>query len=554
MIPVRKNSRQEGKKTLFERNGLDESMRRGWIFHPFTMVALLTVLALVLDFHLLGRPGIWFDEAFSVELARQPLPLLWHTIFGPEPNMELYYLLLHVWLQVTGWVGWQPVEWIVRFPSALCAALSTGVLFLLGRRYLGTLAAAVATVLYACNYLQLVYAQQARSYALQLLLLSVGWLALFLALQGAQPQKRWWIAYVVVMTLAIYAQLFSMLIVLSQVVAIIGLWIMPTHWRAQTRQRTPGFFISLIAIGVLSIPMFIESLHGSKTGWLPVPHLNDFQAFFTILSGDTPRYLVVMGGCMLAGLLCIVIVLWRQRVPAWYLRIAGGAEENVSITRHRDLWPFVWIMLCWFILPIVVSYGISQGSLRLFSTRYLVVVVPPFCFLTVLLLSIWRQWLVRAVLILGILGSAVLVVPHYYQNAQVETWNSAVHWLLDRYQAGDGLVCYDNATTQGCQIAVEYYLHAYPNGAYFSADSPGAFSWQKFSTNEAQNDPELALNPAIISSYASHHKRIFMIVGRVANDAGAVRVKQTQLWLDQQYHFIDQVVTPTVIIRLYQTQ
>src|ERR1700738_1938271 len=62
----------------------------------------LFTLALGFNLYRLGTPSIWFDEAFSVELARQPLPLLWHIIFGLEPNMELYYLLLHGWLAVTG--------------------------------------------------------------------------------------------------------------------------------------------------------------------------------------------------------------------------------------------------------------------------------------------------------------------------------------------------------------------------------------------------------------------------------------------------------------------
>ena len=109
---------------------------------------MLFVVALVLNIYRLGQPSIWFDEAFSVELARQPLPLLWHIIFGPEPNMELYYLLLHFWLQLTGALGLLPVEWVVRLPSAFCAALSTVVVFWLGRRYLGRGAGCVAALLY----------------------------------------------------------------------------------------------------------------------------------------------------------------------------------------------------------------------------------------------------------------------------------------------------------------------------------------------------------------------------------------------------------------------
>src|SRR6266849_8191889 len=132
-------------------------------------------VALVFDLHSLGSPSIWFDEAFSVELARQPLPLLWHIIWGPEPNMELYYLFLHFWLGFTGFLGLHPTEFVVRFPSTVFAALSSVMVFLLGRRFLNITAAIVGTGLYILNDLQLIYAQQIRSYSLQLLLICISW-------------------------------------------------------------------------------------------------------------------------------------------------------------------------------------------------------------------------------------------------------------------------------------------------------------------------------------------------------------------------------------------
>src|SRR6266699_349290 len=87
-------------------------------------------IALGFDLYRLGTPSLWFDETFSVELARQPLPLLWHTIFGLEPNMELYYLLLHFWLNFTSFLGLHPTEFVVRFPSTIFAVLSTVMVFL----------------------------------------------------------------------------------------------------------------------------------------------------------------------------------------------------------------------------------------------------------------------------------------------------------------------------------------------------------------------------------------------------------------------------------------
>src|SRR5689334_6742501 len=65
----------------------------------------LVILALLVNLYRLGAPSIWFDEAFSVQLARQPLPLLVHIIFGPEPNMELYYIILHFWIAFNVWLG-----------------------------------------------------------------------------------------------------------------------------------------------------------------------------------------------------------------------------------------------------------------------------------------------------------------------------------------------------------------------------------------------------------------------------------------------------------------
>src|SRR5207244_637105 len=188
---------------------------------------LIGVIALGFNLYRLGSPSIWYDEAFSVELARQPLPLLWHIIWGPEPNMELYYLFLHFWLGFTGFLGLHPIEFVVRFPSAVFAALSSVMVFLLGRCFLGITAGIVGAGLYLLDDLQLLYAQQTRSYSLQLLLVCIAWYALFVVLTQETPQKRWWACFIGATTLAVYAHLFSVLILLAQVVAFGGLLILP---------------------------------------------------------------------------------------------------------------------------------------------------------------------------------------------------------------------------------------------------------------------------------------------------------------------------------------
>jgi 4-amino-4-deoxy-L-arabinose transferase-like glycosyltransferase len=528
----------------------------------------LVFFAVALDFNLyrLGSPSIWFDEAFSVELARQPLPLLWHIIWGPEPNMELYYLFLHYWLAFTAFLGLHPVEWVVRLPSAIFAALSTVMVFLLGRRFLGLLCGLLAASLYLLNDLQLVYAQQTRSYSMQLFLLCLACYALFSALTVDSPprQKRWWIGFVVVAALSVYAHLFSLLVLLALLCAVGVLLLLPNAWRTAVRQRLPALLFSLLCIFVLIIPMLLVSLHGAKTGWLPVPHLGDIYHLFVTMSGDSKLFFLINAACCVVALGLLLLAYVQPKSGILGL-VAHGGEAAVDapgvndgsasdILTLRQAIPVAFALLCWLVVPVVVSFIVSHGSTRLFSSRYLVVVVPPFCLLVALGVALLRWRMVQVVIIVVLLLVALSVVPHYYASAQVEDWNVTTFWLEQHYQPGDGLICYDNAVEQGCQISVQYYLDAYPTAAHFTADAPGAFSWQQFGPASPASGPDAATNPTALSAFGAHHSRLFFIVGRLPDAAAAARAKAAQHWLDTHYHFVAQIITRTVTIRLYATQ
>jgi hypothetical protein len=516
---------------------------------------LVAAVALAFDLYRLGTPSIWFDEAFSVELARQPLPLLWHIIWGPEPNMELYYLFLHFWLGFTGLLGLHPTEFVVRFSSAIFAALSSVMVFLLGRRYLGITAGIVGAGLYLLNDLQLTYAQQTRAYSLQLLLICIAWYALIAALTQTSHQKRWWACFIAAITLAVYAHLFSLIILLAQLVAIGGLLILPGSWHATLRQQWRPFVVSLLSVGLLIIPMLLVSSHGSKTEWLLAPHLQDIYTLFLTISGNSKIYLLLIFGCCALGIFASMLVYLPSHRD-------GGQAQGPHPGATPPLVPTYWgvprveiafALLCWLVVPVVASFIISQGSTRLFSSRYLVTILPPLFLLVGMGVSVLRWRMVQVVLTLGLFLIALHHVPQYYQTAQVEDWNATVHWLEQRYQAGDGLVCYDSDVQQGCQVSVEYYLHAYPGAAHFTGDSPGEFSWSNFGPANPRSSPEAALDPDALAAYAAQHPRIFFITGRIPNAAAGARASTAQQWLDSHYHLIDRIKTRTVTISLYAT-
>src|SRR5579859_4678084 len=370
--------------------------------------AVLFVLSLCFNLYRLGTPSIWFDEAFSVELARHPVLQIWQIIFGPEPNMELYYLFLHYWLALTGYLGLNPTEFIVRFPSAIFAALSTVAVFSLGRRYLGLLVGTIGSLLYLLNFLQLYYDLQTRAYGMQLFLICVSWYALLTALshrtsplEGARDKQLgsstvfWWGIYVLSTVLAVYAHLFSILIICAQFCAVVGLLLFsraggpegdfdegeahkgqrstrrgmkPDYegrmgaWPPQVRKQIIPFGISLVATGVLSIPMLLVSMQGAKTGWLPLPHLHDLINFLYNMGGYNKPYLFTLLGCCVLGVLIPLLA----GVPA-----LGRFFQSGRLMGENG--PMIWMLLCWFLVPVVVSYVVSQGATRLFSARYLVV-------------------------------------------------------------------------------------------------------------------------------------------------------------------------------------
>ena len=542
------SSDTRAKETLPQR----EHLLAAWISSNWVLSPFLFTLALGFNLYRLGTPSIWFDEAFSVELAKQPLPLLWHIIFGLEPNMELYYLLLHGWLAVTGMLGQHSTEFVVRLPSAIFAALSTVVVFLLGRRFLTMPAGLVAAGLYLLNDLQLVYAQQARSYSLQLLLTCIAWYAFFAAITGESYAKRWWMCYIGATTLAVYTHLFSLFILLAQLCFFGGMLLLSKPWepwRSKMRRQVLWLFISLAAIDVLIIPVLLVGLQGSKTGWLLAPHLRDIALLLLSISGDSKIYLFALVACCIAGLFLATLAYFSRSISlpipiTWISGTDGKCKAEL-----QQFLPIGLGLLCWLIVPVVASYIVSQGSPRLFSSRYLVTIVPPLFLLVGMGVAGLRWYRIQMLLAVGLLALALSVVPLYYRSAQVEDWNAASFWLEHHYQVGDGLVCYDNAVEQGCQISIEYYLHAYPSTAYFTSDSPGAFSWATFSSAR----PDAAVDPTMLASYGAKHPRIFFIVGRLSDNTGVARAKAAQSWLDNHYHLIAQIVTRTVTVRLYTT-
>jgi 4-amino-4-deoxy-L-arabinose transferase-like glycosyltransferase len=375
---------------------------------------------------------------------------------------------------------------VLRFPSAVFAVASSVVVYMIGRRLFSRTAGVVASGLYTVNFLQLILAQNARAYTLELLLLGLSWLSLFIALEG--NRKRWWVAYVVATTLAIYAALFAGLVILSQVAALAALLASRGPWQARVRRSIRPIVASLAASFVLILPAGVDAyLHGGQN-WVAPANLHDVRAFLHFAAGDSRPYEYVM----LAGVVIAVFMAGLALFPRF---------ARFTRTTRNDFGAAI-ALVAWFAMPIVIAFVLTQPqlNLHLFFPRYLVVVVPPMCLLAGLAVSALPLRLAQ----LGAVAALVAVAWHpmtfYYQLAQVQDFHTPVAWIQDRYQLGDGVVC---EPLIACAVPMGYYFNAYPGRARLDADSPGQFDWATNSSTPISDES--------IDQYSVQHRRIFYV-------------------------------------------
>lgn len=132
-----------------------------------TALVSIVVLAAILRFATLGLQSVWYDEAQTARLLSLPLRSMLHAVAREESTPPLFYLLERATTRLSG-----RDEVGLRALSALAGLLTVLLAMAIARELSGRRAAAAAGVVAALSPLLVWYAQEARSYALYVLLVS----------------------------------------------------------------------------------------------------------------------------------------------------------------------------------------------------------------------------------------------------------------------------------------------------------------------------------------------------------------------------------------------
>ena len=373
------------------------------------LLALVACVGALLRFHALAAKCFWFDEGVSVAIARLDWYNFARILWRREANMSLYYLLLRFWLHLGG------SEFFVRSLSVLFAIASIPAIYLLGRRLFDARVGLIAAALLAINAYHVQYSQEARAYSLMVLLCLLS--SLYFIQSLTEPSRRNRVAYVLTSALAVYAQFFSALLVITQWVSLRFLDRGDSATQAPAKTRNDWRWIVLLTLPVL---VFVVTTGTGPLRWVQRPGWQDLWAFALHLTGN--------GGPLL--LLTFTAACFATLLPA----LRGREARRVP----WESWRYRFLLL-WWLLPILLTLGLALAK-PLFVPRYFIFCLPPLLLLVSSGITRLRPaWImVPAVLLLFALSTRG-TIDYYEQDLDIQRddWRSATRYLLENAKPGD---------------------------------------------------------------------------------------------------------------------
>jgi mannosyltransferase len=317
-------------------------------------LAAITAIAAALRFYGLGRQGFWYDEAFSSFLVHQTPGKLFSFLPVAESTPPLYYMCAWVWGRVFG-MG----EAGLRSMSAVAGTLTVPVVYLAARRLGSRRSGLIAAALAAACPLLVWYSQEARSYALLVLLSAVG--LLFFLHARARPGFRPVVGWALASVLALMTHYMAAVTVVPEAALLL-------YWFPRQRAVRVAVAVAL-ASGCALVPLAIAQHDTDRTVWIGKTslgfRLGQLGAHY-VAGFQAPVALLLLGAlCTGAGILLLVRAQPRERRGALIVgAIAAAGVVLATVLALIGLDEFITRNLLATWVPLAVALAVALGSRR----------------------------------------------------------------------------------------------------------------------------------------------------------------------------------------------
>jgi mannosyltransferase len=490
-----------------------------WTRNSIAALAVLTAAATVLRFLFLVRKPFWFDECFSVEVARLRWSDFFKLLWRREANMSLYYLLLRAWLHF----GSSP--FFIRGLSVIFSLAALPAIYWLGAKLFDRRVGLLSALLLAFSAYSIRYAQEARSYSLFLLLaiLSSG----FFITTVHEKSRASRIGYVITSVLAVYAHLYALLLIAAQWLSI------RTGKKDESLPHARSLRRAWLWIGLASTPIIVFA---AKTGagpirWIPKPRLHDLLRFAEQLAGNDGSVLLIL---YVAATVTAFLGLSKQHVES--------RDQETLFSLHR--WQLRFLLI-WLLFPIVFVLLLSRGR-PLFLGRYFIFCLPPFLILAANGLLKLRKILFLAVAII-ILLSLQGTFAYYNHDFDLvrDGSEAATNYILDHSKPGDAILFH----IAEARVPYEFFLSVRETtGTVEGPEIVYPRHRDQLDYRDFTGKPSMDL----VNSISEKYSRVWLVLmsNEVAGHPDATTVTVNQA-LQQSFVEVEEAQFPQIELKLY---
>ena len=405
---------------------------RGWWHLPdVPLLVALTVVAVLL--RLATERSFWVDEALSVHQAQLPFGQMLEDLRATDVHPPLHFAVLWATVRALG-----TAEWAVRLPSVVFGAALVPVLYGCARELYDRRTARVAAALAVPAPFLVWYSQEARMYALFMVVgVAAVWAQVAALRRGSGTA---FVAWGVASAALLWTQWFAVLpLAVQQVVTVVHL-----VRRRRTRDaasRLAGRWLgSLVVTAVLVLPL--------------VPFLADQLAAY----GERGAGLA-MPAAAGADSSDVASGLSSYAVIANLLWAVGGYHSDDVMVRLGALWPLA-VLACLLLLgrrlewssklvaavalvPGAALFAIAHSKRDLFELRYFVLAAPLLLVLIARAIStVARRRATLAVTMAGLLAVSGIALADQQVNGtnpRLFDFRGAVEEIDDTARPGDVL-------------------------------------------------------------------------------------------------------------------
>jgi mannosyltransferase len=447
---------------------------------PLAVICALTLMAAVLWSWRLADKSLFRDEAFTASTVLRSWDSLLRLTLHHEANGAAHAYLLKAW------TTFGSSEAVLRSFSVLCTILTVPIVAAIGWRLVSSRVAVLSAALFILNGSVAAHAQNARAYALAMLLAGAATL-LFVA-DVQRPRRATVAGWVVCCSLLVYANLVGGLIVVCHLAS---LWFLPEEDRRWRRR--------IIAAGVVTVATFplIALIAGHKENQrLGAFDPGAYRDVLFTLSGRAGVIGVVSASVLAFLALRTTVRTWKAGLrsrPAWSQAVVlmWAALPLCMLTLMSPIRPMVIGRYLLFSLPAIAIYAAIglDGAIKDCERR------P----------NRSGLWLAVVPLVLA-LAAGVYGLRYWYSDGGEEDWRQSARHVFDRAGPQDRILFANDSV----RLFFEYYRPPGDPGSLPEPTFP-ADEWGDFETGDQTYE---SFGPGAVQELLDGPRgRVWLIVG-----------------------------------------